>query len=275
MPNNYARLRDVMSQARIREGNTSFEPDVLRHIGSASREVDGRTNRHFYVEQGTRYYPHRKANVLKPRQMWVDDIATITSVTDDGTALVSGTDYYAWPRNRGVAQPEPIMRLDRLTGSWPTNVEDPEVVVVGLFGYSDERRATECTLSSALNDSATTLSVTDAAEIDPGDTFWIDSEQFYCEYPEEGARPSGALLVRRAQNGTTAASHDSGAVLNLQVYPEKITEAVIIRAIQLHRTSTGGGNAQQGPMDFGYSMGEGDFAKFAGMCQSFQRPVVA
>lgn len=274
MPNLYARLRDVKDQGRVRADNDAIEPGLLRHIEAASREVDGRTNRKFYVESGTRYYPARKANTLKPRQMWVDDTATITSVTDDGEVLVSGTDYYGWPRNRGVVEPEPIIRLDRLTGAWPTDLEDPKVAVVGLFGYSNESRATECLLSAGINSSVTTLPVTDTAEIDPGDTVWIDSEQFYIEYPEGGANPSGVLLARRGQNGSTAASHDSGAVLSIRTYPAKVTEAVIIRAIQLHRSAVGGGNAQAGPMDFGYTMGD-DFAKFTGLIAEFWRPVVA
>jgi hypothetical protein len=79
-----------------------------------------------------------------------------------------------------------------------------------LFDTSAITGSTD-TLSAAINSSVTTIPFTSGAMTKDGTYFQIDSEIFYITAGAGGM----SITADRAQLGTTAASHSSGATINV------------------------------------------------------------
>lgn len=85
------------------------------------------------------------ARTFRPRPcsdvLWISDYASITSVTENGTLLVSGTDYIAEPdgnRHEATGEWRPYDRLYRIDRPWYTNGWRRTVSIVGKPGWSTE-----------------------------------------------------------------------------------------------------------------------------------------
>lgn len=181
-------------------------------------------------------------------ELWLpQDLATITSVTvdEDGDdtyelTLTGTTDYWT-EREDDLETDTPIARLvinpnSTLISTWPT--DRGRVRITGRWGYSYELETTATTIAEDLDVSETDITVTDGTMIDPGDTLAIDSEQF-----ETVSRAGNVLTVTRAINGSTAATHTSGATIYRRRYPREIERVVAERATGLRWDAQGGYDA--------------------------------
>lgn len=124
--------------------NSSSDYDVALgwFITSASRAIDreiGKWDDYFYptTDGETRYF-----DGTGTRELWIDDIVSLTSVSVSESGGLASSDYTAWsssdyiilPHNQ---TPKTILLVDNLNGSkiyWEPYIK--AVKVVGVFGYS-------------------------------------------------------------------------------------------------------------------------------------------
>lgn len=202
-----------------------------------SRAADRHCNRHFYAEHATRYVsgPEPASDVL-----WLPfDIVSIESIVADGVTL-GADDYVLWPYNHG-----PKMRIDTADGSdWTTAKRG--IAITGVFGYSCDVRATGQSLAADVNADDSAWGVADASGISVGETLLVGDEQAYV-----AAIVDDALTVTRAVNGTTAAIHASGTVVNRRVYPADLERAVLMQASRFFRDTATGYSGMAGGADYG------------------------
>lgn len=186
-------------------------------LATVSREIDRHCGRRFYVEQRTRYYTPRNSLVLR-----VDDLLAITTLkTDpdgDGTyeETWASTDYRLHPRNVLFdSPPQPYTRV--VAGSFgdytfPRVLDGVELT--GKWGYYEVLETVASLLNEALDASETGVDVVDGTAYEAGQTILVDAEQMYIS-----SISTNTLTVTRGVNGTTAATHDTGATIQRYTYP--------------------------------------------------------
>lgn len=105
-------------------------------IDAAEQYLRDETGREIHeadtVATARSYRPERGSDVL-----WIHDCAEITSVVEEGSTLVAGTDYVAEPLNNRSASGAymPTDRLRRYLASWEYDYQRPTVVVTAKWGW--------------------------------------------------------------------------------------------------------------------------------------------
>lgn len=243
--NGYCRLSHVKADiAGMVNQLTSLDDVIVRQVEEVSREFDSETGRQFYS-----YVATKTLTAISSGRVWLPDLLTATTIKTDTdqdatyeTTLVAA-DYYLGPEN---ATNEPYRELlvnsTGSVGAWP--LFRSGVQVVGLWGYSNE---TEDTLqqvkdAAGINASVTTITVTSVADIDPGDTLVIESEQV--NVLTLGAAGT-TITVTRGINGTTAAAHAKDTPIYRRRFPRRIEQVVKERVVGLRWDTQGGYTAGQ------------------------------
>lgn len=241
--NNLCRLAHVkrdIAGVSATANTTDTVLGLLQTIDDVSREFESECHREFSATVATRII-----DVPRPceannwgRSLWLPyDLISVTSlkVDDDadwsyGLTLVEGTDFALWNDN---AANEPYARIDidpesALISTWQRNARGREVQIAGVWGYSYEVESAG-TLGGAISDTTgTSVTMTAGHSVEPGDTLKIDSEQF-----EVTAVATNTLTVTRGINGTTAATHSTGATVSRRRYPRRVEQAVKERVVGL------------------------------------------
>jgi hypothetical protein len=168
----------------------------------------------------------------------------IVTLTNDGTALVENTDYYAYPRGK---YPVRRLRMDEdSTYSWYPNCGSSgdtfdTVLITGFWGqkkyYSREGFINSGdTVEESLTATDTTITVNDADGLDAfnrtprfsaGNLIRIENE--LCEVLATNTT-TNVLTVRRGVRGTTAAVHAQGTVRKVWNVNEDIRDTVARQA---------------------------------------------
>lgn len=208
MSNLYITPMELRRALKLDTQNAMPVSELEPLLRSTCRYIDNTLGRHFYSVTDTRTYDGPGGT-----EWWLpDDVISITSLKWDadedetyGTTLTEGTDFRGWPYNG-----DHYRRLDvwgansNVISSWPTKRKSLQIV--GKFGWSEETVATGDTVEdNPLSDSATTITVNNEDNFEVGMTLLIESEQVYVEAVTSD--DSHTLTVKRAVNGTTAASH--------------------------------------------------------------------
>lgn len=183
---------------------------IERMIESASRYIDKKTHRFFYPLYGTRYY-----NVPEERRLYLDgDLLELTTLTNGDDAAILSTDYILESRN---AYPKwSIKLLDSTDTNWEVdsdNSAEGVIEVLGWWGFHDDyARAwlADTTINEALSASDLTITMTAATNLQVGQIIKIDSEVMVIR----SIASLNVTVIRRGDNGTTAATHDTAS----QVY---------------------------------------------------------
>lgn len=123
--------------------SSDYDTALGAFITSASRAIDkeiGKWDNYFYpsTDAETRYFDGTGA-----RELWVDDIVTLTSVSVSEEGGLSSSDYTAWSSSDYIlmpynSTPKSIILVDTLNGSklyWEPYMK--AVKVVAVFGYSE------------------------------------------------------------------------------------------------------------------------------------------
>ncbi len=144
LTNAYADLSEVKGALRIPTSDTIDDPQLTIAINAASRQIDGETDRVFYLESGTRVYTPESSVLVR-----TDDISSLTKLETgtNGTfdVEIPATDFQLEPLN-GVSGgiTEPATRI-RATGAFLfpvfshrlTNLNQATVRVTGDFGFAE------------------------------------------------------------------------------------------------------------------------------------------
>lgn len=245
--NNYLRLPDLKRVLNNETANTAEHSRLLAGIEGISRAIDDHCGLQFYNQTATRYPPparYCEANdwgreLILP---WPVVSLSEVKVDDDGDdtfelTLAAFTDYVIEAEgadDRG--EPYWSLRLNpngtQIT-RWPRDRR--RVRLTGVFGWPLKQVATGLTGTVGTTSGTTlTASATAAAQIYPGDTILVGTEQM-----DVSAVSTTSITVERGINGTTAATHSSVAIYVL-TYPAAIQQAARAWATRTTWDESGG-----------------------------------
>jgi len=240
-------LRDYLAGTSYSSGWTSDAASIRRILEASSRRIDdycgGGT---FGPQTQTRYFDigfgtlqnspqyqtttgtadvamgNSTAGVI-PLDNWIISPTTVTAygATDRATSetLTEGyaNDFFLMPYN---STPKTILKLNEDTTKGFDSGQQT-LSIVGSWGYTAD--TVSVTTSDAIGSTtATSASVTSAANLGPAQTILIDSEQLYIT-----SISGNTLTVERGVNGSTAATHSGGASLYRYDYPELVVQACL------------------------------------------------
>lgn len=232
LTNCYATLAEFKARF-IPTGLTDTTDDavIVAVIEAVSRKIEQweYCNRWFYPRTATRYYTAEDADLLR-----VDDLLSVTTLKtdDDGDrtyeTVWTTTDYDLEPFNAlNESPPQPYTKISLApNGNYSFPSTRRGVELVGKFGYYEQRKTSSATLAEDLDTSETGVDVSSSATVSAGMTWLIDNEQLHVQ-----SISGNTATVTRAANGTTAATHTSGAAIQVYEYPI-VNEAVLIQAMR-------------------------------------------
>lgn len=223
--NNYARLSRVKDELQLT--GTSQDAALVRTIAAVSRAIDRYLSpRHFYSRVATLYFDGPGGE-----RLWLVDEGEVLSVTSlkfdenrDGTyelTMAADTDYRLWPYNGDRKLAIDVIAGTGQRAAFPASAK--AVQVVAKLGYSEDTESAGTT-NEALDASETEIDMTAGHTVELGDTILVDSEQMYVS-----GVVNTTLTVTRGVNGTTAATHLTGATVSARRYPDDIEHAVIMQ----------------------------------------------
>ena len=233
--NSYVTVDLLKSSSVLNVTGTGDDTRLRLLAESQSRLIDKLTNRHFYALTATRTF-----DVADTAEVLLPDLAAITSLkTDDNIDRTfettwATTDYRLRPSNadpasrfNGNSRPYTSAIVDS-NGTRSFTVGDETVQIVGEWGWWLHKVTATETADAIASTTATTFSVSARTDIEAGHTILVDSEQMYVQ-----SYSGNTLTISRANNGTSASTHSSGAAISIFEYPDPVREAVIIQASRL------------------------------------------
>lgn len=155
---------------------------------------------------------------------WIISATTVTSYEDTArsanTVLTEGiaNDFLLWPYNRS---PKWLFKMNENS----TNQLNPglrTLVILGVWGWWQETDATGATLGEELDTSEVAIDLSDGLDVSPGATLLIDSEQMYVT-----SVSGDTVTVERGVNGSTAATHSTGATVYQYAYPPDVVQVCL------------------------------------------------
>lgn len=216
---------------KLHIGDTATTDDAIyrRVLESTTELIDNFTNRTFRTYTGTRIYTPKYSDRLD-----IDDLLAVTTLkTDEDDAYTYGTtwattDYALYPFNASVDRRPYTRILTKPNGTQSFRLADQSVQVIGSWGFWQSLETSASTLNEVLDATETGVDVTAGTDFDVLDTIIIDSEQMYIT-----AIATNTLTVVRGVNGTTAATHSSGATIQRYIYPGPVVEACGMQAARV------------------------------------------
>lgn len=210
--NAYATLEDYKNYVTARNQTPSTgdaDDDVIEMLlDAASRYIDSETQRTFYPSVQARYF-----DVPDGRELIVDeDLLEVLSITNGGASLAS-TEYNLVPRNYSPAYG--IKITDVSAYAWTSNAAgsmEQAIAVNAIWGYHDKYSQAwgdSITTTEALDTSETGIDVSSLTAFSAGKIIRIDNELILV------TAVTSSLTVVRGWNGSTAASHDNGASIEI------------------------------------------------------------
>lgn len=240
--NIYGRFDEWLTASGAKSLPAAEKAMRFAHYTASCRWIEETCGRKFSAVIATKAFDGDGSGLLI-----LPDLVSITTITEDDTALTAGTGYRLLPLNR---ENEPAMRIERLSAIWSVGFENVEIA--GVWGYS---YATEDTLVDIPNTAAdmdpaagidsddTSIEFADTVDLSMGETLVIEDEQVYVAAINDDG---DAITIERGVNGTTAAAHDDGVSIYRRVYPQPVVEAAMMQASRLMRAVVTGGNQAGG-----------------------------
>ena len=221
---------------KARLGITGASDDAQLHalLRAASQAVDNYCDRDFQARTETRYFDGMGD------QLPIEDLLSVTTfkldLNNDGVyeITMAATDYVLYPYSGRKIFPKTEARIAS-QGNYRRFADGVTkgVEIAGLWGYGTGITATPYatsggTTNEGLDATETGVDVSSGALFEVGQTVLVESEQMYIT-----AISANTLTVRRGENGTTAATHDTAKTIYIYEYPEEVREAVFIQAGKL------------------------------------------
>ena len=171
----------------------------------------------------------RSVNILTIE--WANRGINLWTIEQCSIPLVTGQGVYPLPTdtidvldqvirtNNGVQSTQVDINISRISESTystlPNKLTQGRPIQVWINRQSGNTNPTTAVLGAAISSTDTTITVTNISELASTGYIKVDSEIIYY------ANTSGDTLINvyRGQNGTTAASHSSGAILSVPMLP--------------------------------------------------------
>jgi len=238
MLNSYADVTTFKSAAYASITNDTSQIPYRQLLEAASRHLDRRCHRYFYVWEGIKYYDGKYNHLI------VDDLLEVNSIKldEDGDGVFEATmapyvltvygDYLLYPLNEF---PKTWIELSPNSAYGYFGSNKQSVEINGWFGYGDGESATPYYVSGQLVTNApniaagvVNLTMASTANIGAGMTLRIDLEQLYVE----SVTNATTVVVIRGVNGTTDILHLLNAPISIYEAPQPIREATLVLAMK-------------------------------------------
>ena len=276
----YASIADVKGVLGI---TATTDDTVIRKIVEASsRSIDQYCNRYFMTQAATKYFDGKVT-------LWTPDLLSISTLkTDedgDGTYENTFDTTFATgdviPYGVGIEDTLntfPYIRLEINPegdyGSFASGVKKG-VEIAGIWGYGDGISATpyvaDTTITEDLTAGESAIDVTSVANLSAGQLILIGSEQYYIY-----SIATLTLTVEPGVNGTTQATHSSGATIYIYQYPSDIRQACIDLSVATYQNRAKQGLQSERLGDYSYvlagtSLGKSMVESILGNIHSYKR----
>lgn len=248
MPHTYAHLGQWLDATRdggstdLLTGTTASDiaqrAAILKDLEAASRSVDAYCDRSRF---GSGFGPRIASNKYDARTAshldLDDDFLTISGVTvyagtgGASSSLTEDTDYYTQPYGRAQKRRLTIHGLTSVTFTPGLRT----ATVAGTAGYSNDSFTATATAGAISSTTVTTFTVGGTDDLHMGMTLLIDTEQLYLR-----GKNSTTATIKRAQNGTTAATHSGSAAIAYYLYPDDVIQATLLIAQRRRRMRDAG-----------------------------------
>lgn len=208
--NSYATLAEFRAWKEITNTDAERDSVVSSILESVSRYLDGQTGRRFYPRIETRYY-----SVPDGRQLLLDDdLLAVVEILNGDAAALPATEYHLIPKN---ATPAWAIRIKETSAYyWATDADGGDDLVIGVTGYWGYHHLYSIawrnvgTLDAAITStSATSFTMTSASSVTAGMILRIDNELLNVS----SVAANTVTIFERGDNGSTAATHSSGAIV--------------------------------------------------------------
>ena len=221
--------------------NTDAADDLVigSLLESASRYIDDQCRRKFYPSIETRYFnvPEDQNNDLL---LFVDaDLLEITTLTNGDTTTITSTSYNLLPRN--VSPKYGIKLIPTSNIYWMNDSTGNGEFVIPVYGvwgfhnnYSQRAWQNVGTLGSDLNISSLSATLTAGHAVLTDMLVKIDSELMLVS-----VSTNTMTILNRGENGSTAATHSSGAVVYAWIPQPEIKNAVLLIASNMYSARAG------------------------------------
>lgn len=221
MASDYCTVAQVREYVGLLSLETGDDEQIAQEIRRASREIERHCHRHFYPLTESRYYDY-------PDDLWSlplhADLLSCTTLTIDGTAIASDN-YKLYPKHTDVKHRIDIKRGTGDRFGWSETWQDC-ILIAGVWGWHDDYdncyESSGQTISGNLATGTTRITVANASDLSPRMTVKIDNELMMVT-----AVQATTFDVQRAINGTTAATHASGATVYIYRPPLDVEKACI------------------------------------------------
>lgn len=254
----YATIADLKGVLGIT--STTDDTMMRKELEAASRSIDQYTNRNFYTQTATKYLDG--ATVL-----WVPDLLTVTTLKtdEDGDGTYENTydntfatgDYIPYGVGLDdVLNTYPKIRIEiNPNGDYSGFASGVKkgVQIIGVWGYGDGISATpyvtDTTITEDLTAGEAAIDVTSVTNLSAGANILIGTEQYYIY-----SISTLTLTVEPTVNGTTAATHSSGATISIYQYPADIRQACINLASAFYQNRAKQGLQTERIGDYSYTV---------------------
>lgn len=240
-------------------GSSSDKRDdvIAQLITRTSRQIDAICQRVFVPRIVTQLYDANQSASL----VLDDDLLEVLTLTNGDGLTISASDFALYPLNAS-AKYKIVLKGSSGKSFVGSSEGDSEgaITVAGIWGYHDRYDTawvdSGATLTASINASVTSIAGVSTQSIRAGQLVRIDTEYLYVRSVAIDATNGDTLTVSRAANGSTAAAHNSGEILEVWTNPivEDLTTTAVVAYNRLKDNPAGesqnvGGNVFVTPRD--------------------------
>lgn len=177
----YATRQEIMRALDTREAARNALL-IDRANESAARAIEGITHRVFFPADDTRVFDWPNYQYAYPWRLWLHDnelAAWPATSVKTGTVVIPLNQVFPGPWMENPGPPWVWIELDRSTSAaFGGDASTPQrsISIQGTFGY-DTNKDQVATLVTTINNSVTSLNVTDSSRLGPGIVVILDNER--------------------------------------------------------------------------------------------------
>jgi hypothetical protein len=207
----YTTRETVKAALDIKETARS-NAQIDRAIEAASRQIEGALHRRFYPEVRTLTWDWPNAQRARPWRLWLDanELISVTTLTAGGETIAA-SDYLLYPSS-GPPYNRVEIDLDSSAAFSSGDTHQRAISITGLYGYRADEAPAGVLAGAVSTVGATTIDVSDGAEVGVGDLLRVDDERLLVTGRTmlDTGQNLGADLAASAAAVTVAVSDGTG-----------------------------------------------------------------
>ncbi len=228
-----AKLKDD-SLLKDPAGGAGDDTEMFQLLLAVSDWIDQYCNRHFYSRTQTLVFDGSGTT-----RLLVPDLISLNSLKEDtkedktfDTTWADG-DYWLEPYNadstEAWGQPRTAVRVRQKGAKDSFTSGEQRFQAAGIWGYRQFKEDSGATLDdSAMTTAKTTVTASDGAQFEIGQTIMIGQEQMLVTNIS-----SNDLTVTRSLNGTAAAAHPDSSGISILRWPAAVERAALIQTARI------------------------------------------